>query len=88
MKCTVPRYPVAVLWKASSAVTVAVCPTPAVPLLSPVTCSVAAAAGLIVTVWLPVMLLVTVSVAVTLCEPVVFSVTAKAWLPASPPTKV
>ncbi len=67
----------------SYAVTVAVCPTPAVPLLSPVICSVAAAAGLIVTVWLPVMLLVIVSVAVRVCDPAVFRTAVKPWTPRS-----
>src|SRR5205809_527007 len=66
VKCTVPPYPVAVLPKQSLAVTVK---EPAVPAvigaLQPETMNVLAAAGLTVTVALPVIELLTVSVAVT-----------------------
>ena len=39
-------------------------------------------------VWLPVIVLVAVSVAVIDCVPTVFSVAVKVWVPVSPATKV
>ena len=49
---------------------------------------VAAAAGLTVIVAAPSIEPVTVSVAVTVCEPAVFRVAEKVWLPLSAPVKV
>ena len=80
----------AVLPKASWAVTVTLWATPAVVgLVKPVTARVVAeAAFTTMPLWVPVIVPVTVSVAVIDCVPAVLSVTEKTWTPASPPVKV
>ncbi len=64
--------------------------TPAVVgVVKPETLRVVAAAGLTVMApWVPVIVPVTVSVAVIDWVPAVFSVTEKVWIPSSPATKV
>src|SRR2546423_9720 len=62
---TVPRYPLATLAKASSAVTTKNPRLPAVTALGPATCSATATSGFtMIGAWLPVMVALTVSVAV------------------------
>ena len=57
--------------------------------MKPETVKVVAAAGLtVMPLWVPVMVPVTVSVAVIDWVPAVLSVTEKTWVPASPPVKV
>ena len=75
--------------KASWAVTVTLWAAPAVVgLVKPETARVVAEAESTLTLWVPVMVPVTVSVAVIDWVPTVLSVTEKAWVPASPPVKV
>ncbi len=85
VKWMVPVYPEARLLNASRAVTVTVTDVPAVLAAGVLTMKWLAAAGLTSTGRLPVMLLESVSVAVTVCVPAISSVTpfAKTWLPAS-----
>ena len=77
---------------ASFAVTTTLNEVPAVCVVpAGLTWRVAAAAGLtVIPAVVPLIEPVTVSVAVTVCEPAVFSVTAeeKVWVPLSPATKV
>ena len=91
VKWMVPRYPVATLPNASLALMVTVA-TPAVNgLAMPAIEKLAAAAGVTVRpVWTPVMVAIVVSVAVTVREPAVRSVTpaANVWLPESAAMKV
>jgi hypothetical protein len=84
VKCTVPEYPVAVAFEASSAVTVKLIAVPAIAVAGAVTekCVAVCAADETVTVPDdPVIEPVTVSVAVIVCGPVVFSVTEKVPTP-------
>ena len=76
--------------KASWAVTVTLWAAPAVVgLVKPETVKLAAPAGLtVMALWVPVMVPVTVSVAVIDWVPAVLSVTEKVWTPLSPPVKV
>ncbi len=85
-----PVYAGVVLPKASLAVTVTDAALPAVTVAGlPDSTRVEVAAGLTeIDELVPVIEPVTVSVAVTVCEPAVFSVTEKTWTPASPPVKV
>ena len=80
----------AVLPKASLAVTVTLPGVPAVTGFGkPETVSVAAPAGFTtMPLWVPVMVPVTVSVAVIDWVPAVLRVTEKVWVPLSPATKV
>jgi hypothetical protein len=76
VKCTVPVYPAAVFPNASFAVTVVLNDVPAVAVEGANTRSTLAAA-LTVTLELPVIELIVLSVAVIDCEPIVFNVVAK-----------
>ena len=79
----------ATLPKASWALTVTLWAAPAVVgLVKPETISVVAGPESTLTLWVPVMVPVTVSVAVIDLVPTVLSVTEKTWVPASPPVKV
>ena len=76
--------------KASWALTVTLWAAPAVVgLVKPETTRVVVGPTLtVMPLWVPVMVPVTVSVAVIDWVPAVFSVTEKTWVPASPPVKV
>ena len=83
VKCTVPGYPVAVLPNVSSAVTVKLNAVPLLAAPGAATVKWVAAAGLtVIAAVVPVIEAVTVSVAVTVCEPAVLSVTEKFPVPA------
>jgi hypothetical protein len=83
VKCTVPVYPVAVLFDPSRAVTVKLNASPAVavPGAETAKCVAVPALAIVITPDVPVIEAVTVSVAVIDCEPFVFSVAEKVPTP-------
>src|SRR5260370_7703465 len=89
VKWTVPVYPVAMFWNGSRSETVTLKADPAVALPGAERLNCVAAAGFTVTVPVPVMELVTESVAITFWLPAVTKVTPpeNVCTPAAPATK-
>ena len=90
MSATLPRYPVATLPWASSAVTVTESALPAVTLDAADSERCVAAPGVTEMLALPVTDETAVSVTVMVCVPTVFSTveSVKVWVPASPAVNV